>query len=524
VSLWPQMSTEKVFVVVTVFEGRNFSCYSDASLVIDGIIDGYTLSTDPVPLTALQLNLQTELAWEMDRKTLHQHKLRHTPIKLQVFTVDNATCTRKHMGYVLLHLRTANPLGKGLPLWHKLLNAQVQGSPPELFLSLCVEEKIEEKYSTSKDLDDALILHPSGEHYSFGSPSEKMQLFVISVTLDNPSGLPESLSPYYYNYNLLDVDIASEQFVYNEFKTEKASIRILCSRERLKKLLSLKQHMKITLCQSDQFVGKGSLSLEPLLTDDVLKCKVEMSIESGSASFVDVTLEVQKDNSSLPTIKDIDHTESRLFVKRSLARCFEEVSDVKPSLSDYSLSQEQSELCPATPDVSPFIVDSTEIEQSVPKTVRSSASDNLSPFEEVVRSSPHQEFRTVHNCEAVVGLQENNGGANTTSTEEVSKNRLKSTWEPLTSSTDSCVHPVQDYVSSTSNVEVPVVCVHVSTQTELSSESIPASPYAIPRSCLSGECEESGNGTRQYQFSIEIHSIHNINLEERLKCCVRWVR
>jgi centrosomal protein CEP120 len=86
VSLWPQMSTEKVFVVVTVFEGRNFSCYSDASLVIDGIIDGYTLSTDPVPLTALQLNLQTELAWEMDRKTLHQHKLRHTPIKLQVGT------------------------------------------------------------------------------------------------------------------------------------------------------------------------------------------------------------------------------------------------------------------------------------------------------------------------------------------------------------------------------------------------------------------------------------------------------
>jgi centrosomal protein CEP120 len=278
------MSTEKVLVVVTVFEGRKFLCCSDASLVIDGVIDGYTLSTDAIPLTALQLNLQTELAWEMDRKTLHQHKLRHTPIKLQVFTVDNATCTRKCMGYVLLHLRTANPLGKGLPLWHKLLNAQVQGSPPELFLSLCVEEKIEEKHSTSKDLDDALILHPSGEHYSFGSPSEKMHLFVISVTLDNPSGLPESLSPYYYNYNLLDVDIASEQFVYNEFKTEKASIRILCSRERLRKLLSLKQRMKITLCQSDQFLGKGSLSLKPLLTDDVLKCKVEMGIESGIAT------------------------------------------------------------------------------------------------------------------------------------------------------------------------------------------------------------------------------------------------
>ena len=68
------------------FAGRKFLCCSDASLVIDGVIDGYTLSTDAVPLTALQLNLQTELAWEMDRKTLHQHKLHHTPIKLQVGT------------------------------------------------------------------------------------------------------------------------------------------------------------------------------------------------------------------------------------------------------------------------------------------------------------------------------------------------------------------------------------------------------------------------------------------------------
>ena len=194
----------------------------------------------------------------------------------------------------------------------------------------------------------------------------------------------------------------------------------------------------------------------------------------------------------------------------------------------YNLSRRfwffHAELCPATPDVSPFIVDSAEIEQTVPKTVRSSASDNLSPFEEVVRNSPHQEFRTVHNCEAVAGLQKNNGGANTTSTEPVSKNRLKSTWEHLTSSTDSCVHPVQDDLSFSSNIKVPVHRVHVSTQTELSSESIAPSPYAISRSCLPGECEESGNAIHQYQFSIEIHSIHNINLEEGLKCCVRWAR
>ena len=41
------------------------------------------------------------------------------------------------------------------------------------------------------DVDGALVLHQSGEYYSYGLLSEQTQLFVISVTLDNPSGLPE---------------------------------------------------------------------------------------------------------------------------------------------------------------------------------------------------------------------------------------------------------------------------------------------------------------------------------------------
>ena len=70
--------------IIICFAGRNFFCHPDTSLVIDGILDCYTLSTDPVQLSALQFNFKTELAWEMDLKTLQQHKLRHTPIKLQV--------------------------------------------------------------------------------------------------------------------------------------------------------------------------------------------------------------------------------------------------------------------------------------------------------------------------------------------------------------------------------------------------------------------------------------------------------
>ena len=52
--------------------------------MVDGLIDGYILSTDPVSLESSRLDLQTELAWEMERKVLQQHRLHHTPVKLQV--------------------------------------------------------------------------------------------------------------------------------------------------------------------------------------------------------------------------------------------------------------------------------------------------------------------------------------------------------------------------------------------------------------------------------------------------------
>ena len=52
--------------------------------MVDGVIDGQLLSTDPIPQDVSTLHIQTELAWEMEHKTLQQHRLCRTPIKLQV--------------------------------------------------------------------------------------------------------------------------------------------------------------------------------------------------------------------------------------------------------------------------------------------------------------------------------------------------------------------------------------------------------------------------------------------------------
>ena len=46
------------------------------------------LTTDPVPHVGGTLPVSTELAWELTKKSLQQHRLNRTPIKLQVWHTE----------------------------------------------------------------------------------------------------------------------------------------------------------------------------------------------------------------------------------------------------------------------------------------------------------------------------------------------------------------------------------------------------------------------------------------------------
>ena len=50
---------------------------------------------------------------------------------------------------------------------------------------------------------------------------------------------------YYFYYNLLGNDITSELFEAERFKTEKASIRIMSTRERLSLLFESQEDIKV---------------------------------------------------------------------------------------------------------------------------------------------------------------------------------------------------------------------------------------------------------------------------------------
>ena len=97
-----------LFCLVLFFfkPGKKFPKRPSQELVVESRFDGELLATDPVQHHELP-EFHTELAWELNKKSLHQHRLQRTPIKLQCYAANTQTKTRESIGYVILDLRSA---------------------------------------------------------------------------------------------------------------------------------------------------------------------------------------------------------------------------------------------------------------------------------------------------------------------------------------------------------------------------------------------------------------------------------
>uniref|UniRef100_A0A3B5MMR3 Centrosomal protein 120 n=1 Tax=Xiphophorus couchianus TaxID=32473 RepID=A0A3B5MMR3_9TELE len=85
--------SDQLLIVVSVLEGRHFPKSPRLSLVVQASFDGEHLETDPVEHRE-QPQFSTELAWELDRKTLHQKLLMMSSIGFSCqHNALNLTCT-----------------------------------------------------------------------------------------------------------------------------------------------------------------------------------------------------------------------------------------------------------------------------------------------------------------------------------------------------------------------------------------------------------------------------------------------
>ncbi|XP_066273936.1 centrosomal protein of 120 kDa-like isoform X1 [Branchiostoma lanceolatum] len=294
------MVKDQFLVVLGILEGRKFPKRSRHQIVVEAKFDGELLSTDPVDHTETP-DLNTELAWELNKKSLHQHRLQRTPIKLQCYAVDTLTSAKEAVGYVIIDIRQAkqdDPTPS--PRWYSLLSSKYSRYKPEIRASISIETDTTDKKDTSFRAKDApprdapspsttsgsdidprslkALLNEEEGYYQVGPEDRCTQHFVLSVTVAFASNLPQLVpmsmplpsreSGFFFYYSLLGNDVTNESFhnlLNPDFPAERASVRVRSSVQVLRLFLAAQPGLQIHLCCGDHSLGSTEVPLNTLL-------------------------------------------------------------------------------------------------------------------------------------------------------------------------------------------------------------------------------------------------------------------
>ncbi|RMX45248.1 hypothetical protein pdam_00000823 [Pocillopora damicornis] len=262
--------SDGILVVVSVLEGRRFPKRPRHKIIVETKFDGETLTTDPIDHVETP-EFTTELAWELNKKSLHQHRLQRTPIKIQ------------------------------RAQWYSLLSTKYQRMKPELKLMLSLEDDTQSKQTEQQSQQEDERQHPRPSpprkpesdgiqcllnedqgYYEIGPQHEDDKIFILSVTIGLASNLaklvPSSFAlpdpnlggGFYFYYSLLSNDVTNEVFhdlLQPNFPAERASVRIRSNLELLRTFFTQHSGLEVYLCCGDQSLGKAVVSFQGLLNE-----------------------------------------------------------------------------------------------------------------------------------------------------------------------------------------------------------------------------------------------------------------
>ncbi|XP_042643824.1 centrosomal protein of 120 kDa isoform X2 [Tyto alba] len=288
-------AADRLLIVVSVLEGRYFPKRPKHMLIVEAKFDGEQLATDPVEHTD-QPEFATELAWELDRKALHQHRLQRTPIKLQCFALDPVSSAKENIGYIVLDLRAVQEK-KQAPKWYPLLSNKYAKFKSEIEVSVVLEtdskamvDGFKAKEAPPREgkasallpgLDPKSIvpiLNEEEGYHQIGPAEYCRDYFVLSVTIafatqleqlvPSTMKLPERHPEFFFYYSLLGNDVTNEPFtdlINPNFEPERASVRIRSTVDVLQVYLCAQSKLQIHLCCGDQSLGSTEIPLSGLL-------------------------------------------------------------------------------------------------------------------------------------------------------------------------------------------------------------------------------------------------------------------
>ncbi|KAI8909426.1 Cep120 protein-domain-containing protein [Powellomyces hirtus] len=316
-------------VLVTVLEGRYFVRKANSKLYVQCRFNNEILTTDPVDHVPVPI-FDTELAWDIDTKSLGFFRSQRAALKLIVYAVNPSGGKRDAIGYVMLELRGAPEEVEGQEKWYPLVNAKYSGAfRPEIKMSFAVvpaktqqEEEVFEmqgrqaaaslqRRSKGKTRDPEpkrssmqtstrsmktgvfslpVDLHKDG-YYQIGDGTS---MWVLGVTIAFAENLElldaagkyrssdaqdASTAGFYFSFTFLGNEITTEPFseLANPiFAAERVSIRLRCTTSHLRmfvdELSSLTVYLKsgnISNSSSNPILGFADISLRELSPGDM---------------------------------------------------------------------------------------------------------------------------------------------------------------------------------------------------------------------------------------------------------------
>ncbi|VDD80542.1 unnamed protein product [Mesocestoides corti] len=271
---------DRYLIVLSLISGRNFADKSPGSLVVEAKLDGEVLVTDPVAHTHSP-QFDQELAWEVDRQTLKQHRLHRSSIKLQLFSVEgggSSKLAREPLGYVVLDVRSASE--RQVYKWFQVLSSRCRPSP-EVYCGLYIDQEGASDGAKCVSLEVKRYSEPGqsgdGEIIQIGPTTPAVDDFALSISvvsfLHLLNLLPSDLVPASSLSNLrLGLRFAGQDYssaVFNEQDCTKLTANqwtftIRSTVDFLRAYFSQDNAIGITFFLNDKPIGRTQSNLSSL--------------------------------------------------------------------------------------------------------------------------------------------------------------------------------------------------------------------------------------------------------------------
>ncbi|CAF1011439.1 unnamed protein product [Rotaria sordida] len=396
---------DRILLVISILEGRNFPSQSSCQLTVDAKFDGEILTTDPVEFTSTP-DINQELAWELDKKTFQLHKLQRSVIKCNAYSTTS-TGQRENLGYFIIDIRPLNTSQK--IRWYHLLQTKYPKLKPEFSICAYIEDdqttrsgggsttsKISKTPSNtgisssttstattstrSKHLQP-ILLEDKG-YYQLGSDVPSAEIFSLSITIRSAQNLTHLISSsinlntqvgYFFDYKLFDNKIKTEIFhnlIQPEFYPERASVRIRSSIQLLRSYLETYHPIEFNLWSENNIIGQTHIPLhkifKPLQQKSGMDKTFDVLTETYNLRIVSLN---ENENEKLQTIEDED-SQPIVKVEITLAR---ETSINKQKSKNDKQQRKRSNSPNTNPSSNTTIV---EHENSIPPRVQQISINN----------------------------------------------------------------------------------------------------------------------------------------------------